>query len=349
MKLYLHFGIYKAGSSYLQYICANQREYLKEKHICFPESKEDHKMNAGLISKGNADGLETAMKSENENKITEILEQWHTKAEKTNSKAVLISAEALVHQLAIEKRLHQFISCTQTVGFSEIKAMGFFRDLADHALSTYKHRAKTGRIPDYKHWVSQVYETPKLLENLSQVIASYTKIDWTLRKFQKDSDFLKQAFFKDWLGIDVPDFQTRPNVNESVTLSEVKLMNHYCKIYPGVIDFFVEDLKALSSELKAKDKVLQDYILNIFSCKLADQQSSIDQINVFFPKDEYLEIGKSKNLNLEIGVPPVELSEEQLNIVSKRMQFFETFEGKKVLLRRRIAKYLPGVIKKAIQ
>jgi hypothetical protein len=207
MKLYIHFGIYKAGSSYIQYICANERAYLNANSIYFPRSTEDEKMKKGLISKGNADVLDLEMKAEDESKITMILKQWYEEAERMNCKAVLISAEALVHQLAIQNRLDKIIVSAESIGFTKIMAMGFFRDLADHALSTYKHRAKSGRIPDYMHWVSQVYETPKLFENLSQVMTSDHGIEWTLRKFQKDSDFLKAAFFKDWLRIEVPNFQ----------------------------------------------------------------------------------------------------------------------------------------------
>jgi hypothetical protein len=223
-------------------------------------------------------------------------------------------------------------------------AMGFFRDLADHALSTYKHRAKYGRIPDYMHWVSQVYETPKLFENLSQVISFSTEIEWTLRKFQKDSDFLKQAFFKDWLGIDVPDFQTRPNVNESVTLSEIKVMNYLCKLYPNVTDYFVNDLKALSSSIKAKDKSLQDYIFNVFSKELVHRKKSINQINTFFQKEEYLEIGEFKNFNPASKEPSLELSEEQVIVLINRMHFFKTFTGKKILIRRKLKKHLFKII-----
>jgi hypothetical protein len=57
------------------------------------------------------------------------------------------------------------------IGYNQIKVKGYFRDLAHHSLSTYKLRGKFGTIPNYVHWVSEVYETPKLLENLSHVIA----------------------------------------------------------------------------------------------------------------------------------------------------------------------------------
>ena len=348
MRLHIHFGIYKAGSSYIQYICANQRDYLNANSIYFPRSTEDKKMKNGLISKGNADGLESGMKSEDESKITMILKQWYEEAEKMNCKAVLISAEALVHQLAIQNRLNKIIVSAESIGFTEIKAMGFFRDLADHALSTYKHRAKSGRIPDYKHWVSQVYETPKLFENLSQVIASDHSIEWTLRKFQKDSDFLKAAFFKDWLRIEVPNFQTRPNVNESVTLSEIKVMNHLCKLYPNVTDYFVNDLKAIASHLKAKDTALQQHFLSTFTEALSQNQNCLDQLNVFFQEGERLVL-QNQSIDVKHIEPPVSLSEQQLEVITQRMQFFKTTKGKKILIRRQFAKLSPDFIKKVIQ
>jgi hypothetical protein len=348
MKLYIHFGIYKAGSSYIQYICANQRDYLNANSIYFPRSTEDEKMKKGLISKGNADGLELRMKSEDESKNTTILKQWYEEAEKKNCKVVLISAEALVHQLAIKNRLKQIIVSAESLGFTEIKAMGFFRDLADHALSTYKHRAKSGRIPDYKHWVTEVYETPKLFENLSQVIATNKNIEWTLRKFQKNSDFLKQAFFKDWLGIEVPDFQTRPNVNESLTLSEVKVMNQLSKLYPNVTDYFVKDLKAILSHLKAKDTDLQHHFLSIFNKALSQNQNCLDKLNVFFQEGERLVLN-NQSIDIKNIEPPLALSEQQLEVLSQRMQFFNTTKGKKVLIRRQFVKLSPDFIKKIIQ
>jgi hypothetical protein len=348
MKLYIHFGIYKAGSSYIQYICSNQRDYLNFNSLYYPRSTEDEKMKKGLISKGNADGLEMAIKSEDDTKITAILKEWYEEAEKKNCKAVLISAEALVHQLAIQNRLDKIIVCAESIGFTKIKAMGFFRDLADHALSTYKHRAKSGRISDYRHWVSQVYETPKLFENLSQVMASDHSIEWSLRKFQKDSDFLKAAFFKDWLRIEVPNFHTRPNVNESVTLSEVKVLNHLCKLYPNVTDYFENDLKAIASHLKAKETALQQHFLSTFAKALSQNQNCLDQLNVFFQEGEGLVL-HDKSIDIENIEPPVSLSEQQLEAISQRMQFFNTTKGKMVLIRRQVAKLFPDFITKAIQ
>ena len=334
MKLLIHFGIYKAGSSYLQHICASKRDYLIANNIYFPESKEDQKMKKGLISKGNADGLDSAFKKEDPSKISKILQQWYNIAESKNCNIVLISAEALVHQLAEQRKLNLIVNSANTIGYTEIRAMGFFRDLADHALSTYKHRAKSGAIPDYKHWVNNVYETPKLLENLASVIINNQDIKWTLRKFKKDSNFLKQAFFKDWLEIEVPGFQTRPNVNESISLSEVKVMNHIRKIYPNVTDYFYEGFKNLPKKDKADDEDLDAYVLSSFAKNLAQHDKNIQNINTYFAKNEQLVVGEFKNT--DINEPTMKLSDSQISYLFKRIQYFKTVEGKITKLRRRV-------------
>ncbi|MFT4848926.1 MAG: hypothetical protein ACI83B_001464 [Sediminicola sp.] len=338
MKLLIHFGIYKAGSSYIQYICANQRDYLIDNNIYFPESKEDTKMKDGVISKGNADGLDSALKKEDDAKVHGILQKWCKTALVRKCNTVLISAEALVHQLAMQNRLDLIMNNANSIGYTEIKAMGFFRDLADHALSTYKHRAKSGAIPNYVDWVSKVYETPKLIENLSHVIAKNKDIQWTLRKFQKDSDFLKQAFFTDWLGLRIPKFKTRPNINESITLSEVKAMNHIRKTYPAVTDYFCEELKALPKKAKAPDTALNQYVMNVFIIQLTPFSELLNQINIYFVNNEFIAVGQSlKVADIE---PPMALSDTQFKILVERIIFFNTLKGRLILVRRRLVKIL---------
>jgi len=341
MTLYIHFGIYKAGSSYIQYICANQRDYLASNGIYFPESVEDQKMQAGLISKGNADGLEKAIKTENTSKISSILKKWYDTANTKQATGVLISAEALVHQLAVKQRLELLITCIKNTGFIEIEAMGFFRDLADHALSTYKHRAKTGKHPDYEYWVKHNYETPELFKNLAQTIkVTDKKIHWSLRKFQKNSEFLKRAFFKEWLGIELPDFKEKPTVNESLTLSEVKLMNHLKRAYPLGIDYFVDGLKALPKSKKAKDRELEQFILNKFIEVLQIEDEIFDKINTFFFENERLQVYNQMPLQAPTTEPYIQLTEEQLKIVRDNMLFFNSFAGAKVLWLRRLYRFL---------
>jgi hypothetical protein len=80
-------------------------------------------------------------------------------------------------------------------------------------------------------------------------------------------------------------------VNESITLSEVKVMNQIRKVYPSVTDYFYQALKVLPKAVKAKD--LDNYILSIFITQLMTNRNRIENINIYFPKDEHLGIGNS--------------------------------------------------------
>ena len=159
-----------------------------------------------------------------------------------------------MHQLAKKDTLEFLEKVTKDSGYTEIHAMGFFRDLTDHALSTYKHRAKSGKIPDYEYWIKEIYETPQLLKELAERRKENFDLVWTFRKFYKKSEPLRKVFFQDWLQIEESNFSGRPAVNESVTVSEVLVMNEVNKIYPSVTDYFVRDLKSIPVDKKANEQ-----------------------------------------------------------------------------------------------
>jgi hypothetical protein len=336
MTLLIHFGIYKAGSSYIQYICANQRDYLIDNSIYFPNSKQDHLMLAGKISRGNAYNLADSLKFKNNKNAYKCLKEWKDEAVNNNCTSVLLSSEDLVHYLADLNTINIFIECIKKAGFTHIKAMGFFRDIVDHAISTYKHRAKTGKHPDYKYWVENNYETPSLLVKLFKNVEQHKEsIKWNIRKFKKDSEYLKKSFFKDWLGINIPKFETLPNVNESVTLSEVKVLNHLKTAYPLVVDYFMEDLKALPKGKKAKDKYFDNYLATIFAIKLSNYNAQLSMLNQHFKEGEKLILNSESTANKPLKEPEINLNDKQLSLVIKNIKFFNTTHGKLILLRRK--------------
>jgi hypothetical protein len=336
MTLFIHFGIYKAGSSYIQYICANQRDYLTKHNIFFPKSKQDSLMLAGKISRGNAYNLADSLKENNFKKAYKFLKKWRDEAEFNNCSNVLLSSEDLVHFLAKPKKMNQLIQCIKRAGYTKVEAMGFFRDIVDHAISTYKHRAKTGKHPDYKYWIENNYETPNLLVNLFDNIEKNKKsIRWNIRKFKKDSEYLENCFFKDWLEINTPKFKTLPSVNESVTLSEVKLLNHIKSTYPLVVDFFMQDLKALPKSDKAKDKQYDNYLAFIFQSKLENFRSHLDKINSHFREGENISLDVDSQTYAVKKEPEINLNDKQLSVIFKNISFFNTFHGRIIILRRR--------------
>ena len=343
MELYIHFGIYKTGSSFLQYLLVNSRIYLEQNKIYFPRSVQDKKMIKGLISPGNADGLENALKNTDQLKCEKILRKWINQAKDRKCTSVLLSSEALVHQMATESSLKVLTDAAKNVGFNQIHAMGFFRDLVDHALSTYKHRAKSGKIPDYSHWINNIYETPQMLVNLVRIRKRETSINWTFRKFAKNSTFLTKVFFQEWLQIDSPNFEGKPTVNQSITLSEVFLMNRIKKYYPLVTDYFVEELKMLPNNEKGKDKDLENHIRLVFFKSLSDKKSGMDELNLFLNQEEQLVLLKKTIVQdfHQKEFQKLVFSEKQIQLVLQKMHFFRGIKGLAVIARRKIVRFLP--------
>jgi hypothetical protein len=291
---------------------------------------------AGKISRGNAFNLADSLKGQKFEKAYKYLQEYKEAATKNKCTSVLLSCEDLVHYLADSKTISLFIDTAFKAGFTTIKAMGFFRDIVDHAISTYKHRAKTGKHPDYNYWIENNYETPNLLVKLFKNVEQYKEsIDWNIRKFKKDSEYLQHCFFNEWLDVRIPKFETLPNVNESVTLSEVKVLNHLKTAYPLVVDYFMEDLKALPKGDKAKDKHFDNYLAIVFSAQLRTFNAQLSKINVHFREDEKLILNTESSTSESLKEPEINLNDKQLSLVIKNIKFFNTTHGKLILLRRK--------------
>lgn len=347
MKLFIHFGIYKAGSSYLQYVCANSKDYLVGNQIYFPDSKEDQKMRNGLISKGNASNLSLLLATNKEQDLEGLLKEWYDAAKLNKCRAVLISAEALVHQLALPQCMSLLLAKAKKTGFREIELMGFFRDLADHALSTFKHRAKSGKIKNFEEWLENVYETPQLLQNLALQVNQFREVRWVFRKFQKDGHYLKQAFFEDWLKIEVPEFNGKTLVNESLTLSEIIWMQQIELIFPLLTDIFVDALKQIPGNQKAQNKNLEAIFFNSAVDILNTKKEGVEAINRFFEVTEQLQIGEAKKY-VENSNKNIVFTEAQIAVISLKLQYAAGVRGRIKSTKRKFIGFLPLVIKTAM-
>jgi hypothetical protein len=341
----VHFGIYKAGSSYIQYLCANLREQLINHGIFFPESPNDNAMLRGRISPGNAGNLKVFLENGAFEQVIALLKKWRKKAEVLDCRKVLVSAEALVHVLATKKGLNTLTQAANEAGFKNIHAFGFFRDLVDHAISTYKHRAKGGRHQDFEHWVSSVYEAPMVLNNLFEVHQDY-QIQWTFRKFQLDSGFMRDAFFKNWLGFNFTEWPDKPKVNESVTLSEVLIMQEISNHYANVANYFVDQFKALAKSKKAKDEDLEQCYKATAYKVLSKFNDKLKSWNYYFPKNEQIAIIGQKPMNDKETVDnmSLQLSQSQVKQLIELINFFYTPKGYWIRLKKYIVNVAPAFI-----
>ena len=342
MKLFIHFGIYKAGSSYLQYICANNREYLKAQGYYLPESPFDKAMEKGEISPGNGLELHKYLEEKDNAKIESILNNWVKQAIDERCDHILITAEALVHNLAQPDQVVILEQATQKAGINGIYALGYFRHLADHALSTYKHRAKSGKIPDYKYWLKNVYETPAVIKGLLKTIDN-SIIKWRILLFKKNSEYMIDSFFCGWLEIKKPYIPDRPKVNESITLSEVRIMTYLLNLYPLTSDYFVYNLKNLNSKEKALDKHLEIVFKNNAEHILQRYLPQVENLSKHMPEDSKLLIQEIQSVvDNECEDNTLYLSEKQIENISNTMKYLNSFRGRFISLRRSIYRLLPS-------
>ena len=153
MNLYIHVGIHKTGSSYLQTLFARNRDLLAEHSIYYSKSERDKEMLKGRISPGNALKLNKLLRDSKYEEVKKYLQRLVLQAEKINCKSVLLSNEGLFHIFAKEGTVLNFIEIYKTSRFKNIHGLVYFRDPLDHILSLYKNRAKSGKHLDFKIWL----------------------------------------------------------------------------------------------------------------------------------------------------------------------------------------------------
>lgn len=347
MKLYLHAGLYKTASSFLQTLCVRHADTLAQQGIHFPSSRDDARMRAGRITPGNGGPLADLLKQGDREGVSKLLTGWAATAPRQTN-GILISAEAAVHPLATAEGRATLTEAGRMAGFDQIKILLYIRDLVDHALSTYRHRAKAGLIPDFTNWISHTYETPRVLAGLLDARAE-SAFDWTWRGFKRDTAFLANAFFADWLGVKTPSWADLPRVNESVSISEIRVLNRLVKSYPLVMDYFIDALKDLDRAAKADDRMIEASYRSVAASVLAPKQALIDRINEKLPAGESIDLGEAVTQSA-IAEPLREalLSEPQIAVILNRIDYFNTWPGRAVLLRRWFRSFLPYQYTKAI-
>ncbi len=182
-----------------------------------------------------------------------------------------------------------FITNCNKIGFTDIFGLLFFRDPISHVFSVYKHRGKTGKIQNYKNWLTSSYETMGLTSNFLNKYKNFN-IEWTFRNYSSDSKRMANIAFSDFLGINVPAIPKKERVNISLTLSEIILIREIENYLPT--EYITEIHSALSKlpiSKKANDQSLKDYYTEITYQELKKHKYLIESVNKLLPFNEQLQ------------------------------------------------------------
>ena len=315
MKIFFHIGYHKTGSSFLQMMFSLNREYLSKNNFYYPLSVTDADSKSGKISPGN--GLELALalrKNENDfSSALKIIENWIREAERNKCDNLIISSEGLFHSFSQIKYRSFFEKINAEFDLDGEKILLFLRDPLDHIFSLYKHRGKRGTIPDFKNWVENEYETLQLTKQFFEGMMLDPKISFSFRKYKNDSQFLSDAVFRDWLKISTPDIPKKDRVNDSLSLSEIMVLENVFSCLGQEKTVKIQKRLLKNSKFKPKDENLKNHYALQLGPFLEKHQPLIEKININMPEDERLVV---EIINLpQDDFKFVVLTEEQLKII----------------------------------
>lgn len=293
MKLYLHIGTEKTGSSFLQTILANNRPLLERNSIFFPKAGNREKgMKSGLISPGNGKALLTAIQNDDLDVITNLFDSYKKQASNKNCKNILLSNENLITVLHDTNKLNLLKKCCVMAELELAQSLLIIRNPIQQVISLYKHRAKNGSQENFKEWLVKNYKLPSYLKGIMrQVNNENLKID--AFQYRRDSAYMIEFFFKNWLAIDdMPDWK-ESEVNPSLTFSELTFLSHLKKLKPAYVPFFYNKFLTIPRKNKSKDKAIEESIetfLNQYLFQYDDVWNSVKQTlqnqdNFVLPKE----------------------------------------------------------------
>lgn len=253
MKLYLHIGTEKTGSSFLQKISGTSRRFLLQNGIFFPSAGRDERLLLNsTISPGNARELSELIAAAKWTAVSRWLGARVRAAKIKGCGRLLLSNELLFAALSRGDSVSHFETAARQAGVKILQALLMIRDPADQAISLFKHRAKNGAIPQIGHWIRTDYSLPEeVICFLNQIENS--EIQLHLRKYVKNTESILKIFFSDWLGVERPRGPAIRIVNPSLTFSELEVIRHLALIRPAMVPLFYAKMVAIPLDKKAAE------------------------------------------------------------------------------------------------
>ena len=258
MKLFLHIGTEKTGSSYLQTLLALNREQLISKKIFYPNAgKREMDMLSGKISPGNGKELALLLKDENYNGVKKLLQGHMKNAAKKNCASILLSNENLLEYISHESVYENLIKSCDEIQFEWSKLLLVLRDPVDQALSLYKHRTKNGKALAINSWLKSGYHLPDILDRFLSI--NNNKVNHSVRKYSTKKGELEKIMFVDWLQIQMPKVALQKKVNPSLTLSELYFLKKLNEKNNEYVSPFYDLMLSIPSSEKSRDIDLTEY------------------------------------------------------------------------------------------
>lgn len=316
MKLYLHIGTEKTGSSYLQTLLARNRKQLIIEKIYFPKAlKLENQMMEGKVSPGNGQHLFEALRDKKYTIVHKYLSGYITKAKRYNCQTVLISNELLVQAFSDKNKLNSFLKLTEELGFTKTEFLLIIRDPINQALSLYKHRAKNGNVESIQQWVTKRYHLATELEQFLINIKDKKQL-CKIRKYRKDDLYMNSILFNDWLQINTPKERLIKSVNPSLTISELIFLKELYKKNKFLSKVYYKKMIDIPICKKAENKKIEEYYKSILNNQLLKFASTWLLCNKNLQDSEQLVLPIKLKNNIEFKNLNLTFSESQYKAIA---------------------------------
>lgn len=275
--LYIHAGIFKTGSTYLQSTLRHNRDNLFENGVYYPKISKRESTGYFDVTTGN--GAKPFSRPDKFQKYLSRLVK--------SDRSVLLSGEAIFTNLVNNDLTGVLFEFFESSSFEEMKFIFFARDPIDQASSVWAENVtQHGFATSLEEWFHQAENIPCLaqcLETLrSAAKADITVINYSARKKQILEDF------SEWLDVKLTEDRSRSQlgtVNRSLTAGEQELLlsiNRACGAQAAFLGIeLCSKLTDIQGELRYPSKAAQRALLE-------NLRPHIDTINSFLPEDQKL-------------------------------------------------------------
>ena len=291
MKLFLHAGTEKTGSSHIQTLCVNGRGHLESAGIWFPEgiARHEKRMCAGLVSAGNAFVIsEQARQGDHASVLAELVRHREA-AQSRDCRAVFLTSELLLPYCSAPGTWRRLFENCRQAGFGSICMLLMLRDPMDQFISLYKHRSKAGTAPDIESWAEQGYQLPHDLRSFRVQVAD-ENVSLVVRRYSRAPGTLDRIFFDDWLGVPKPEVALPVTVNPSLTLSELFLIRQMAETRPGLVAPLYNALVVVPARDKVQGRELEAHARSVAARAVALHAEEWAAWNERLPEAEKLVI-----------------------------------------------------------
>lgn len=291
MTLLLHCGYHKTASSYFQACFARGNGLLLKNGIHHPDDPLQEKVAKGKPTAGNGDPLCQALLKLDEEKSRKLLRRYFKEAQERGAKSVLLSTEGYFTCFANRAIVDLFMKLVKAEGFQSTRALIFFRDPVDHAISVYCHRAPSGKLPAFSNWLEKNFETPLRMDAFATHL-NVMPVEWQIRKFQPKVKDIATVCFTDWLKIPEAKELSKqtPEVNVSLSISECELIRDCQRSFPGSGRYVGRSLKEVDRKLKPGETALRKSYEHQAAGYFQRHQAILEKINLLLPPDEQLSL-----------------------------------------------------------